>query len=364
MKKTTYHPHVTSVYSLILTGFLSVLLTLISITPIPAQACSRFVYHGVNSHIITARSMDWKEDIGSDIWILPRGIARTGQAGPNSVKWTAKYGSVITTAYDIATTDGLNEKGLMTNLLWLADSEYPKLDKNKPAIAVSLWAQYILDNYATVKEAVTALQSEPFLVYTAEVPGQKRLATLHLAISDSSGDSAIIEYVGGKQVIHHNRQYQVMTNEPTYDKQLAIQEYWKDIDGTVMLPGTNRPADRFTRANFYVNAIPKSKDPEEALASVFGVIRNVSVPLGISTPNRPNISSTRWRSVADHKRLLYFFESVMTPNVFWVDLKQVDFSAEKGKVKKLTLGKNQRTIYAGNATSSFQDSAPFKFLGL
>ncbi|AGH95898.1 linear amide C-N hydrolase [Pseudobdellovibrio exovorus] len=364
MKKTIYRSNVSYISSSALILFITFLSVTSSIAPLQAQACSRFVYHGVNSQIITARSMDWKEDIASDIWILPRGIARNGQAGPNSIKWTAKYGSVVTTAYDIATTDGLNEKGLVANLLWLADSEYPKPDKNKPAMAISLWAQYILDNYATVKEAVTALQAEPFHVYTAEVPGQKRLATLHLSISDSSGDSAIIEYIGGKQVIHHNRQYQVMTNEPTYEKQLAIQDYWKEVDGIAMLPGTSRPADRFARASFYVSAIPKSKDPEEALASVFGVIRNVSVPLGISTPNRPNISSTRWRSVVDHKRLLYFFESVMTPNVFWVDLKQVDFSADKGKVKKLSLGKNQRTIYAGNATSSFQNSAPFKFLGL
>jgi choloylglycine hydrolase len=44
------------------------------------------------------------------------------------------------------------------------------------------------------------------------------------------------------------------------------------------------------------------------VASVFSVIRNVSVPFGINTPDRPNISSTRWRTVSDQKRLIYFFE--------------------------------------------------------
>jgi choloylglycine hydrolase len=27
-----------------------------------------------------------------------------------------------------------------------------------------------------------------------------------------------------------------MTNSPTYDQQLALNEYWKQIGGTVMLP--------------------------------------------------------------------------------------------------------------------------------
>ena len=40
-----------------------------------------------------------------------------------------------------------------------------------------------------------------------------------------------------------------------------MNEYWKEIGGTVMLPGTNRAADRFVRASFYVDAIPKDEDP-------------------------------------------------------------------------------------------------------
>ncbi len=196
------------------------------------------------------------------------------------------------------------------------------------------------------------------------MPGEDRLTTLHLSISDASGDSAIIEYIGGRQVIHHSRDYQVMTNSPQFEQQLALNAYWQQIGGTTMLPGTNRAADRFVRASFYINAIPKDPDPNKALASVFSVIRNVSVPYGISTPGQPNISSTRWRTVFDHRRKLYFFESALTPNTFWVDLKALDFSPESGKVLKLDLGPDQRHTFAGDATRAFQPSAPFKFLGL
>jgi choloylglycine hydrolase len=343
---------------------LSATLSLTLFAQTSAQACTRLVYLGANGQVITARSMDWKSDIQTNLWILPRGIARTGEAGPNSMKWTAKYGSVVATGYDISTTDGVNEAGLNANLLWLVESEYPKLDNTKPGLAISTWAQYVLDNFATVAEAVAALEKEPFTVVTANVPGEQRLATLHLSLSDSMGDSAIIEYVKGKQVIHHGRQYQVMTNSPVFDEQLALNAYWKQVGGTVFLPGTNRAADRFARASFYVNAIPKDENPNRALASVFSVIRNVSVPYGLTTPDEPNISSTRWRVVVDHARKLYFFESALTPNTFWVDLKAIDFSAETGRVKKLDLGENQDHTYSGNVNADFKEAPVFKFLGL
>jgi choloylglycine hydrolase len=329
-----------------------------------AYACTRFVYHGANDEVITARSMDWKTDVGTNIWMFPRGMRRSGEAGPNSIQWTSKYGSVIASGYDISTTDGMNEAGLVANVLWLVESSYPKYDGRTPGLSIAAWAQYVLDNFATVDEAVDALAKEPFTIVTDNVPGDNKLATLHLSLSDAGGDSAIIEYIDGKQVIHHNRDYQVMTNSPTFEKQLALNEYWKEIDGTVMLPGTNRASDRFARAAFYVNAIPKSEDPVEAIASAFSVIRNVSVPFGISTPDQPNISSTRWRTVADQKRKLYFFESVLTPNIFWVDLTKLNFSEETGKVMKLDLGPNQTHIYAGVANGQFKETEPFKFLGL
>lgn len=307
--------------------------------------------------------MDWKLDLATNLWALPRGVKRDGRAGANSVEWTAKYGSVVATGYDICTTDGLNEAGLSANLLWLAESVYPKYDGSRPGLCISVWAQYALDNFATVAEAVAALSTEAFEVVTDGVPGEDRLATLHLSLSDATGDSAIVEYVDGKQVIHHGRQYQVMTNSPVFDQQLAVNAYWEQLGGTVMLPGTNRAADRFARASFYVNAIPQTDDMKIALASVLSVVRNVSVPFGISTPGEPNISSTRWRTVAHHTRKLYCFESTLTPNAFWVDLTKLDLQ-EGAAVRKLDLGSDDSNIFAGETSADFEVAEAFTFLGL
>ena len=330
-----------------------------------ALACTRVVYLGDNNQVITARSMDWKQDVGTNLWVFPRGIKHDGQAGKNAIKWTSKYGSVIASGYDISTTDGVNEAGLNANLLWLVESEYPN-DKtsNKPTLSLSLWAQYVLDNFASVDEAVKALEKEPFIVLSDAVPGESRLATLHLSISDKSGDSAIIEYIKGKQVIHHSRDYQVMTNSPTYEKQIALDDYWQAIGGTTMLPGTNRAADRFARASFYINAIPKSGTPQDTVASVFSVIRNVSVPFGLNTEEEPNISSTRWRTVFDHSRQLYFFELTQSPNVFWVDLKKINFDAQSGHVQKLTISPDLNKTYSGEVSNQFVNTKPFAFLAV
>lgn len=326
-----------------------------------AKPCTRVVYKGDDNLVLTARSMDWKEDLKSNIWLFPRGMERNGMTGPNTVKWTSKYGSVITSAYEISSTDGINEKGLVANLLWLAESSYPEFSTDKKTLTISAWVQYVLDNYATVSEAVTDLEKEHFTVISDKMPTEDRMATLHLSISDAEGDNAIFEYIDGKLVIHHDPSYLVMTNSPVFEKQLALNEYWKGIGGTVMLPGTNRAADRFVRASFYTHAIPKTADYRVGVASIFSVIRNCSVPYGISTPDQPNISSTLWRTVSDSKNKVYYFDSVLVPNVFWINLKELDFS-KGASVKKINLTNGE--TYLGNASKEFKKAEPFVFIGL
>jgi len=124
-------------------------------------------------------------------------------------------------------------------LLFLVESEYPSATSDtRPQVSIAAWTQYILDSFATVEEAVAEMRKEAFRPVSVVAPNGIE-GKIHLSISDASGDSAIFEYIGGKLVIHHGRKYQVMTNSPVYDQQLALNEYWKQIGGTIMLPGTN-----------------------------------------------------------------------------------------------------------------------------
>ena len=243
----------------------------------------------------------------------------------------------------------------------IRDREYPVRDQSKPGLAITAWVQYMLDNFATVDEAVAFIDENTFQVVSDLMPDGSRLATLHLSISDATGDCAIFEYTSGKLTVYHSKEYKVMTNSPTYNKQLALNEYWKSIGGLSFLPGTNRPSDRFARASFYINALPPTDDVRIAVASVFSVIRNTSVPYGISTPEFPEISTTQWRTVSDSKNLLYFFESSLTPNTFWVNLRETDLS-EGAPVLKLSIANGE--TYHGNATKEFKPAQPFRFMGV
>ena len=322
-------------------------------------ACSRAVYLGEQQLVITGRTMDWSEDMHTNLWLFPRGLERDGGIGPEGLQWTSKYGSVIASVYEAGTADGMNEAGLVANMLFLVESEYPPAaGDDRPQISIAAWTQYVLDQFATVEEVVAAMRKEEFRLVGAVAPNGVE-GKIHLSVSDPSGDSAIFEYLGGELQIHHSREYQVMTNSPRFEQQLALDAYWQQIGGTVMLPGTNRAADRFVRASYYINAARQTGETREGVATVFSVMRNVSVPRGISKPDQPNIASTLWRTVADQKNKVYYFEDTASPSLLWVKLPELDFSVGSG-VRKLQL--DGKPDVGGNQTANFLPAEPFQFL--
>lgn len=344
------------------TRFLVTLTAAAALLTAEAQACTRVVYQGPDGRILTGRNMDFKDPMISNFWVFPRGMKRSGAAGPRSAEWTSKFGSLAVSGYDISTVDGMNEAGLNASLLWLNATKFPEDDGTTSRMSLSIWAQFYLDQFATVSEAVEYTRAHPVQVVSGEVPGRPgSLAPLHLTLSDATGDSAILEWIDGKLNIHHGRAYQVVTNDPPYDDQLALQKYWSAVDSLKFLPGSGRSEDRFVRAGFYINTVTQSDDPRVAAAAVFSVIRNASAPYGVSIPEAPNLSTTRWRVVADQKSMLFYGESATSPNVFWVDLKKLDFS-EGAHVRKLDLGVDMARILAGEASDQFAPAKSFDFM--
>lgn len=344
-------------HSLHLSIFLAV--ALIFLIGFQAHACTRILYETGTNNYIVGRTMDWYDDTKTDLWAFPRSLKRDGGCGSNSITWTSKFGSLVADIYNTGTVDGINDAGLIVNVLYLSESDYGDAKASgRPLLSIGAWGQYILDNYATVAEAVNSLKKEPFSIVAPPLPGGKA-ASGHVAIADASGDSAIFEYIEGKLVTHHNRAYVVMTNSPSFNEQLAIDSYWKSVGGMKFLPGTHRASDRFARISWNLDATPKVDSPERAIATVFSLIRHISVPLGIVDPEKPNLSSTLWRTVADTKARRYYFESVLTPAVFWVDLEKLNLK-EGAKPTKLDLSGNP--ILSGEVSSKFTPTEPFPFL--
>lgn len=322
--------------------------------------CTRVLYETGYGTYMVGRNADWNDkDVEIVMWLFPRGMQRDGTAGQNPVNWTSKYGSVSLGMYGSISGDGMNEKGLVCNLLFLAEADYGDPNKGgRPTMSIGAWLQYVLDNFQTVAEAVKALKSDPFTVISGKF-GNGRPVAVHFCASDPSGDSAIFEYLDGKLVIHHGPEHAVMTNSPVYDQQIAINTYWDLIGGKNMLPGTISAADRYVRASYFLKTSPKFDNRREAVASIFSQMRAVSVPLGLADPDKPNISSTMYRMYADCDSMLYYYDNAYDPSSFWVDLKKVDFN-EGTKPSKLVVS---GTIdLAGDIAAQFTPAEPYKFL--
>jgi choloylglycine hydrolase len=126
-----------------------------------------------------------------------------------------------------------------------------------------------------------------------------------------------------------------------------------------MLPGTISAADRYVRAAYNLKSSPKFKDRREAVASVFSQMRAVSPPLGMSDPEKPNISSTLYRIVADSDAKRYYFDNVLDPSVFYVDLAKVDLKEGAKTMKLAVMGP---VNLGGDVSAKFTPAEPYKFL--
>ncbi len=287
------------------------------------EACSRVFWDNAVSKVVT-RTMDLYTNEDPQFALSPRGILKTGGDFQNPAKWTSKWGSVVVTAFKKAVSEGVNEKGLAAHLLYLHQTDYEKRD-GRPGLSNLLWVEYILDNFSTIDEALQNLTK--IQIVPTEIEG--KLWPLHLCMEDSTGDSAIIEFVDGKMHVHHGPQYAVVTNEPPYNIQLENLKRYRYFGGQLPLPGDVDSMSRFVRASAFLKTLSNPTDTLQALGFLLGVIRTVQVPYGaIDTSGNKGVDSwpTRWLTAIDLNHLIYYFNSTSSPNMVWVDLSALDFS--------------------------------------
>ncbi|MFV0319091.1 MAG: linear amide C-N hydrolase [Microbacterium sp.] len=326
--------------------------------------CTRVVWPDAAGAVIVGRNMDYRRDLATNLWKLPRGVERDdGVRG--ELRWIAAYGSVVATAFDMISVDGLNEAGLAGHVLWLAESVYGDRDPSRPALSQAVWLQYFLDNFATVAEAVAWVRETDVQVVQLADPASGDVPAIHLALDDATGDSAIIEYIDGALELHHDRSYRVMTNSPKYDDQLRLLAQVEGFGGDTPLLGSTLATDRFARASFYVDRLPEPTSQVQAIASMFSVIRNAAQPFRLPEPGKPDASQTIWQVVLDLTRRRYVFESTTHPNVVWVDLDDLDFS-EGAPETVLDLGTKLAIQggVAGNVGGAFEEGRQLRFLTL
>lgn len=314
-------------------------------------SCTRLLHVDSSQGVMVGRNMDWYEDMYSKLVVYPRGIQRQGYAPVNPLKWESQYGSIVATSYDAGATDGMNEKGLAAHGLWLDESDYGTRDEKIPGMSLLMVIQFYLDNFKNVEEAVRYTETGAFQILPYFHPGTGLWVKAHLAIEDSSGDSAIIEYINGTPKIYHSREYTVLTNEPVYHLQLENLKQYDGFGGIKSLPGTNESTDRFVRAAYHGARLPKFSTPDEAVAGILSVLQNATPPHAPWEKNPAKTHSTIWRTVSDLTHHVYYFNS--TPHFTMVYAQLDKFNLQPGSpVMKLDLVKRQSL--SGDMTNEFE----------
>ena len=179
---------------------------------VPAAACTTFCVRGPDG-LVFGRNYDYFIGEAMVLTNAPRrgeGLDCWSGSRPGGPRGTAASRS--TSSARDNPMGGVNERGLVVELMELPESRYPDPD-SRPALGSLEWVQYLLDNFGTVEEAIAGAK-------------RVRIGTrmgIHYLLADRGGDVAAIEFLGGRMVDAPRRQPagdRVLANSP-YDDSLA-----------------------------------------------------------------------------------------------------------------------------------------------
>ncbi|MBP5352340.1 MAG: linear amide C-N hydrolase [Alphaproteobacteria bacterium] len=307
-----------------------------------SNACSRVTYTSEDGSVVTGRTMDWFKPDDVKLNLFPKGIEYSG-LGSNPLKWTSKYASLAVTSYGFVNS-GINEENLAVDVLYLEASNYGDLQPEEKTITSEMVTRFLLDNFSSAQEVADYFENEKFRVVLDEERAKLLGApiTIHYIVTDKTGDNVIIEYIDGKVKIHHQKGRIVFTNDPEYDKMLAIKDYFKEAGIEGGMPGSSLSQARFVYLTGWLDQMVNTPIPEitkeipeytfadQTSAMILSLMRGVSTPYGIVFDTEHlNNTSTLWRTVSDVKNGVFYFDSSLLPLTFKVDLNQVDFTKPK-----------------------------------
>jgi penicillin V acylase-like amidase (Ntn superfamily) len=292
-----------------------------------ALPCSTF-FINYDGQMVFGRNYDWVAGTGI-VCTNQRGLNKTSFAVPDgrSVAWTSRYGSITFNQYGKEfPTGGMNEKGLVVELMWLDETQYPKAD-DRPAIGVLQWIQYQLDNCGSIEDVIA---TDKLLRITATT------TPLHYLVADATGNAAAIEFLNGSMVVHKGRglSFPVLTNSvyaesAQYAKQ-AIQNN-SPVEGSGSL-------ERFARTCQMINQYQAGKSSASLIDQSFNILQAVAQG-----------SHTKWSIVYDITNRRVYFRTHAAQQI-----KSVSFSAFDFSCNVASLCFNMNTEVKGDVSNSFR----------
>lgn len=309
----------------LITGILSSLV-LLCLSFNQTFACTTFCLKK-NGEVLFGKNYDWMVGDGL-VFVNKRGVAKVSNAEDraNPATWVSKYGSVTFNQYGRENpSGGMNEAGLVIELMWLDETQYPKADA-RSTVGTLEWIQYQLDNSATVAEVI--VNSDKIRISS--------LVPLHYLVNDKAGNTATIEFLNGQLVAHRGETLPVAA--------LANDTYAKSVDysktTSLEKARTNRSLDRFVRAAQKTSNFDKqTRSESESINYAFEILSSVAQE-----------RSTQWSIVYDQKRGKIHFRTLRTPQIKTIDTKAFDYSCGTA-VKVFDMNARQ----SGDVTAKFTD---------
>ena len=341
--------------------------------------CTSFVIKAKDGSPIYGRTMEWGAfDLQSDLVLVPRNMPFTSELGEGKqgMAWENKYGYVAINAVKKPfVMDGMNETGLTIGVLYFPGfTEYQPFKAGEESSTLNNVDQcaYILGQFGTVGEIKEALPKLRVIHNEDIDKAFGAPSPLHMVVTDSTGASIVIEYVGGKLNIYDNK-IGVMTNAPTYDWHiLNLRNYPqlrafggptdRQIEGVSLapfgagsgmlgLPGDVTPVSRFVRAVAFTETLIPPKDIEAGVNEAARILNNFDISRGLvregESSENYHLNFTQWTTIGDIKNKRYFWWTEHNRRMRMVDLNALNF--EGNKVRSTPLD-NVRTEDIKNRT--------------
>ncbi|MDH4038021.1 MAG: linear amide C-N hydrolase [Candidatus Krumholzibacteria bacterium] len=316
-------------------------------TSVPSQACTTFCFEQ-DGALVFGKNYDWNVDVGMVV-VNKRGVVKQALVDESPFTWTSRFGSVTFNQYGREfPSGGVNEKGLVIELMWLDDTEYPAADARAPLPTLQ-WIQYQLDNAATVGDVIASDKTVRVAAGTAMI---------HFLVADAQGSTAAVEYLDGEMVVHRGGDlpYRALTND-TYARSAEYARTFNDVTREL----SKSSLDRFAIAALITaTGPPPGSDPVQA---AFDLLARVSQG-----------EYTQWSIVYDIAAMRVHFRTRANPMVRRIDLAGLDFACDSpvrvldmntqftgdvtGKLRDYTLDANRALIGTAFARTDFLRDIP------
>ena len=263
--------------------------------------------------MVFGRNYDWVTGNGM-VCTNQKGLSKTSSKTKDgeTISWVSAYGSITFNQYGKEfPTGGMNEKGLVVELMWLEGTQYPAPDE-RPAVDVLQWIQYHLDNCGTVEELI-AEDNKVRIASSGSTP-------LHYLVADATGNAAVIEFLEGKMKVHKGKDlpFAVLTND-SYASSLEQTTTAVTSVGGNSVPFTSNSIDRFAKACSAVKQFQQAGITTPVIDYSFTILDNVAQG-----------AHTKWSIVYDITNKKIYFKTPSFPSVKSVVFSAFDFGCAAG----------------------------------